>query len=337
MYIIAEIGVNHNGNMSLAKKMILAAKKNGANAVKFQSFKAETLVTKITPKIKYQRLSTSKKVSHYDLIKSLELSYKNHFILKKFCKTKKIDFISTPYDLESLKFLDRIGVKVFKVASADMVDISLHEYLAKLKKKVIISTGMCELSEISRVLSIYKKNKFNMRNLIMLHCTSNYPASDKSLNLKAINLLKKKFKIEIGYSDHSTDFQASVIAAAYGAKTFERHFTTSKKLPGPDQKASSDPKEFKEYVERIKRAVLQVGVEKKYCQAEEKEMRGISRKSIVAKEIILKNQVITINDISYKRPGFGIYPIDRHKIVGKKSKIKIMKDKIILAKYLKNK
>ena len=191
-----EIGVNHNGDIKLAKELIDAAKYAGADIVKFQTFKADTLALKKTPKVPYQKRSGSIKESHHLMLKKLELSKKDHFILKKFCEKEKIEFISTPYDINSARFLDNLGVKTFKVASADIVDHQLHEFLAKKKKKVIISTGMASMKEIKEVLQIYKSNKNNKFSL--LHCVSNYPCSDKSLNLKNIITLNKIFKCKNG-------------------------------------------------------------------------------------------------------------------------------------------
>ena len=244
-YFIAEIGVNHNGNMTLAKKMIASAKKSGADAVKFQTIKASSLVTPKTPKVKYQKSTTNKKETHYEMIESLELSEKNHIILKNFCKKKKIDFLSTPYDVQSAKFLDKIGCKIFKTSSADLVDLEMHQYLAKKNKKVIISTGMANNKEIENCLKIYKK--YSNKNFVLLHCVSNYPCSLKSLNMSVIPLMKKKYKCQIGYSDHSSGSSAAVLSFALGARVFEKHFTINKNLKGPDHKASALPEEFRSY------------------------------------------------------------------------------------------
>ena len=227
-YIIAEIGVNHNNKISLAKKLISSAKKCGADAVKFQTFNAERLANINTPKAKYQKRSGPKKETHFEMLKKLELSEKNHFKLKQYCNRIKIDFISTPYDLQSLKFLIKLGLKVIKTSSADLIDHQMHNYLAKNKIKVIISTGMSKISEIDETIKIYRKYKSNKFSL--LHCVSNYPCSDLSLNLKNIITLRKRYNCEVGFSDHSLGEIASIISIGYGAKIIEKHFTLNKNM-----------------------------------------------------------------------------------------------------------
>ena len=251
-YLIAEIGVNHNGSMDLAKEMILSAKESGADAVKFQTFKAELLVATGTPKVEYQKETTKSNESHFDMLKKLELTDDDHVVLFDFCRSNKINFLSTPYDIESAKFLKKLGVNLFKTASADIVDHSLHEFIAATGIPSIIATGMATMKEIEDVIKIY--NKENNSNFILLHCVSNYPCSDSALNMNAINSIKEKFNCPIGYSDHSIGNLASILSISYGAKLIEKHFTLDKTLPGPDHKASSTPEEFKELVSDIRRA-----------------------------------------------------------------------------------
>ena len=324
VYFIAEIGVNHNGNVKLAKKMIDAAKNSGADAVKFQTFKAENLVTPKTPKVKYQKNTTSLKESHYDMIKSLELNEKKHKDLKSYCKKKKIDFLSTPYDLNSAKFLSKIGCKEFKTASADIVDLELHKYLAKSKKSVIISTGMSSLEEIKECVKIY--NRYKNKNIILLHCVSNYPCSLKSLNMKALTIMQEKFNCAVGYSDHSVGHEASVVSVALGARVIEKHFTTNKKLFGPDHKTSALPEEFKKMVSEIKKTELIIGNNIKKCQKEESQMARISRKSLTLKVSLKKNEIIKINDLCLKRPGTGLFYKDIKNILGKRLKKNLKKN-----------
>jgi N,N'-diacetyllegionaminate synthase len=322
-FIIAEIGVNHNNNMNLAKKLIIEAKKIGADAVKFQTFKADTLALKKTPKVPYQKRSGSVKESHHLMLKKLELSEKNHFLLKKFCEKKAIEFISTPYDINSARFLNKLGVKTFKVASADIVDHQLHNFLAKTKKKVIISTGMSSMKEIEAVLKIYKKYKNN--NYSLLHCVSNYPCSDKSLNLRNILTLKKKFKCKVGFSDHSIGNQASIISVGYGASIIEKHFTLSKSLNGPDHLASSTPKEFKSLVLDINRSSKMLGSYDRKIQNEEKIMRKISRKSIIFNKNLEKGHKLRESDITLIRPGTGLGGDKIQFFLNKKLKRKVKK------------
>ena len=324
IYIIAEIGVNHNGNIKLAKKMVKEAKKTGANAVKFQTFKTNLLASPLTPKVKYQRSNTNKNESHYNMLKSLELSEKNHHVLIDFWKKEKIDFLSTPYDLQSAKFLNKIGCKVFKTASADIVDLELHTYLAKNKKKVIISTGMSNFQEIDECVNIYKKH--SNKNFILLHCVSNYPCSFSSLNLNIIPEMQKRYNCRVGYSDHSIGSDAAILSFSLGARVIEKHFTTNKNLKGPDHKASSLPHEFKEMINKLRLADIIMGKAIKKCQREEMEMLKVSRKSLTFNRDIKKGETLKKKLFVLKRPGTGLYYRDLKKILGKKTKKIFFKD-----------
>jgi sialic acid synthase SpsE len=323
IYLIAEIGVNHNGSLELAKKMVTLAKNSGANAVKFQTFTAENLVSPSTPKIKYQKKNTPKQESHFNMIKSLELNQKQHIEIIKHCKNIKIDFISTPYCKVDAILLNKLGCKIFKTASADIVDLEMHKYLSKINQKIIISTGMSNIEEIKNCLNIYKKNK--KENIILLHCLSNYPCSYESLNIKSIKLLKKKFKIEVGFSDHSIGNMASILSVALGASVIEKHFTINKKLKGPDQATSITPKEFKLLSQDLKLATKILGKDEKKCQPEEIAMRMIARKSLTLRKFIRKGEKIKKNDLTLMRPGYGLYYKEINKIIGKKAKKNLMK------------
>ena len=320
--IIAEIGVNHNGKIQLAKKLIDEAKKCGADAVKFQTFFAKNFVLKNTPKVKYQKRNTSDKENHFKMIKKLELKKKDFIYLKKYCDKKKIEFISTPYDLESAKFLKEIKINTYKTASADLTDYLLHEFISKTNSKVIISTGMASLEDIKKTLDIYK----NKKKIQLLHCVSSYPCSSKNLNLKCIKLLRQKFKIPIGFSDHSIGSDAAIIALALGARLFEKHFTLSKNMSGPDHKTSMNPKEFKNYINKIKLARQILGRPLKKIWPEEFEMKKISSKSITLRHNLSKKRKIKISDINMKRPGKGLNGFYIKKILGKRLKRNIKKD-----------
>ncbi len=315
-YFVAEIGVNHNGNLNLAKKMILAAKASKANAVKFQTFSAENLASPNTPKVKYQKKKTPRAQTHFQMLKSLELSKEMHYALFKFCRKIKIDFISTPYGIEEAKFLDKLGCKIFKTASADLVDLQMHEYLAKKNKTVLISVGMSSIEEIKDCVSIYKK--FGNSKFILLHCVSNYPCSYESLNINVLSTLKKLFKCEVGFSDHSIGPEASMLTLALGAKVIEKHFTINKKLKGPDQAASILPKDFLKLVNMVKKAKIILGSGKKKCQPEEKEMSLVSRKSLTLNRSLKKNTIMEKEFLTLKRPGTGIFYKDLRLILGKK-------------------
>ncbi len=316
-YIIAEIGVNHSGSVELAKKMVLAAMNSGANAVKFQTFTAEALVTSGTPKVKYQESTTSEDEDHFKMIKNLEFKNEDHLPVFEYCKNLGIDFISTPYDIESAKFLHKLGVNIYKVASADIVDLPLHEFLASTMKPVIIATGMASIGEIETVVNIYRKA--GNTNICLLHCVSNYPCSNESLNLYAMRTIADTFKLPVGFSDHSIGEIAASLSIALGAVVIEKHFTLDKLLPGPDHKASSTPEEFASLVSAIRLSELILGSPYKEMQEEEMQMALVSRKSLVASRNILKGTLISKDDLTLKRPGTGLSASRLLELIGKKA------------------
>lgn len=323
--LIAEIGVNHNNNKKLGEKLIIQAKKIGASSVKFQTFKAKTLASKHTPKVPYQ--VNNKDETHYQMLKKLELSEKDHFFYQKICKKINIEFISTPYTLDDAKFLTELKLKTIKTSSADIVDHKLHQYLSKKKTNIIISTGMASIKEIDETLNIYKKNK--KKNITLLHCVSNYPCSDKSLNLRNIITLKEKYDFPIGFSDHSKDEKAAIIALSFGARVFERHFTMNKNLTGPDHKASSDPKELKNYLDTLNRSLVMLGNYHKKIQKEEKVMRMISRKSLIYNQSLFAGTKINLENLDSRRPGTGILPNKISKIKGRILKRDVKMDQFV--------
>tara|TARA_B100000700_G_C15061404_1_gene866145 strand:+ start:1895 stop:2941 length:1047 start_codon:yes stop_codon:yes gene_type:complete len=318
VYFIAEIGVNHCGDTNLANKMIIEAKKSGADAVKFQTFTADSLVSPNTPKVKYQESTTSPEESHYDMLKALELSRDKHSILLETCKKNEIQFLSTPYDTESAKFLNSIGCDIFKTASADIVDLHLHSYLAKAGKTVIISTGMANFEEIEECVKIYKEN--NNKNFILLHCVSNYPCSDRSLNMKILPELRSKFNCLVGYSDHSIGNEAANMSVALGGVIIEKHFTTDKNLAGPDHKASVLPNEFASLVKSVGKIKEILGKAEKKCQPEETQMASVSRKSLTLSCSLEKGEKLEEKHLTLKRPGTGIFYKDFKKLIGLKAK-----------------
>lgn len=314
-YLIAEIGVNHGGDVGLAMKMIASAKGAGADAVKFQTFTANAFVSRSTPKVLYQERTTSPGESHYEMIRSLELKREDHLPLMEFCGELGIDFISTPYDIDSASFLHDAGVGLFKTASADIVDLPLHGYLARTGRPVIISTGTATFEEIEVAVSIYRSA--GNRQYSLLHCVSNYPCSDKSLNMRVIPMLRSSFGTVVGFSDHSSGNQAAVIAVALGAKIIEKHFTLDKKLPGPDHRASATPDEFAELVHSVRRAEIILGTSSKRCQDEEKQMAAVSRKSAFLRKDLSAGERLTMEHIIMKRPGTGIMAGELPDLVGK--------------------
>ena len=314
--------------MVLAKEMIDAAVQSGADAVKFQTFRAESLVSMGTPKVEYQKSTTSSDETHYEMIKKLELSLNDHFVLKDYCKEKEISFLSTPYDLESARFLhEEINVEMFKTASADLVDIPLHDYIASSGKPSLVSVGMANLGEIEKILSIY--NSKNHHNIVLLHCVSNYPCADESLNMQVLTTLRQAFQLPVGYSDHSVGNEASILAIALGAQVVEKHFTLDKKLDGPDHLASSSPEEFKSLVDAVRRAQKMLGSPIKSCQSEELQMSQVSRKSIVFAQRVESGTVLKPEHLTLKRPGTGLGSEMLEKIIGIKLAITKEKDEML--------
>jgi N,N'-diacetyllegionaminate synthase len=315
VFLVAEIGVNHNGSINQAKKMIDAAKIAGADAVKFQTFTAKSLVSESTPKVPYQESGTSPDESHYEMIKSLELKREDHFLLKSYCQSAGIEFISTPYDVESAKFLhEELNVRLFKTASADIVDLPLHQYIASTGKHSLISVGMATLGEIEEVIDIYLRS--GNPNITLLHCVSNYPCTDKSLNLNVMTTLAKAFQLPVGYSDHSIGYEAAVLSVALGATIVEKHFTLDKNLPGPDHLASCTPEEFAQMKVAVRRAQDMLGSNIKRCQDEEKQMAMISRKSITLASNIKSGTKIEKHHLIMQRPGTGLMAKDLNKVCG---------------------
>jgi len=322
--IVAEIGVNHNGDIKLAKRMIKEAKKCGADVVKFQTFFADLFIKINTGKVKYQKKNTAKKENHYQMIKKLELKRKEFFKLKNYCDRLNIEFLSTPYDIESVDLLEQLKVKRYKVASADLVDMLLHKRILQTKKPVILSTGMATIEEIRKTVEFYKKN--NMKKITLLHCVSNYPCSYRSINLNIIPKLKKLFNLPIGFSDHSEGNIAAILSVSLGGIMIEKHFTLDKNLPGPDHKASSTPREFSTLVKTIRAAETMLGNDQKKCQLEEREMRRIGRKSITLKRSMRCGEIINEKDIIMKRPGTGLNGQKIYMIIKKKLKKNFKKD-----------
>ena len=317
-YMVAEIGVNHNGNILLAKEMIEQAKIAGADAVKFQTFSAERLVSQGTPKVSYQINHTDPSESHFEMIKRLELSRDDHLILFNYCNNLGIEFISTPYDIDSAKFLLDLGVKFFKTASADIVDLPLHQFIASSKLPTMIATGMSSLGEVEEVVDIYADS--DHKDIVLLHCVSNYPCSAESLNLRSMVTLSSAFDLPIGYSDHSEGHIASVLAAALNARVIEKHFTTDRLLSGPDQAASSMPQEFSYLVQSVRNAEKMLGKKRKKAQREELGMADVSRKSICLAREINKGESIALADLTLMRPGKGLQANLIPYILGKKAR-----------------
>ena len=331
-FIIAEAGVNHNGNMDTAIKLIDMAKKAGADAIKFQTFKSERLVTRSTPKAKYQKANTGSGESQLEMLKRLELTSDNFKRLFSYCRKKNIIFMSTPFDEKSADMLDRLGMGIFKIPSGEITNKPLVQHIAGKNKPVILSTGMSYLSEVEKavrwIYEIWNKSGFNQQ-LTLLHCVSNYPAHAADVNLYAMNTLKAAFGLSVGYSDHTQGIEIPIAAVAMGAKVVEKHFTLDKNMKGPDHKASLEPDELKAMVKAIRNVEKAMGDGIKRPTEKEDETRIIARRSLVAKRDIKKGDVINSGDIIIKRPGNGILPEFKETLRGMKASKNIIADSVI--------
>ncbi len=313
VYIIAEIGVNHNGDMELARELVESAKKAGADAVKFQSFLAEDLATISTPKVPYQELNDDS-TNHFLMLKSLELTHTQQEELKIFCESIEINFISTPYSVAEAKFLYGIGVRTFKIASADIVDYPLQEYVAHAADLAIVSTGMATKAEIEQVVNLYKSCATP---LILLHCTSEYPTQANHAFMFRMNYLKEMGTIAIGFSDHTEDSIASIMAVALGARVIEKHITLDKKFRGPDHSASMEIEDFKKYCTMIRKSETMLGSGDFVRTELEEKMALTSRKSLHLTRPISSGEAIKENDLVLMRPGDGLYWSGRNLVIGK--------------------
>jgi N,N'-diacetyllegionaminate synthase len=324
-YVIAEIGVNHNGSMELAKQSIDAAVFSGADAVKFQTFKSEKLVSKFARKAKYQAENTNdSESSQLDMLKKLELSNKDFIELKEYCEEKGIEFLSTPFDEESAEFLKEINVHAFKIGSGDLNNYPFLSFISKLKIPVILSTGMSTLSEIEEALEVLQDSEVSL-----LHCTSVYPAPLKDVNLYSLITMKNAFHKLIGYSDHTLGNEVTISAITLGAKIIEKHFTLDKNLPGPDHKASLDPAEFAEMVRAIRNVEMSFGDGIKRCMPSEIDTKLVARKSLVVLRDLNKGDVLTEHNLGIKRPGNGIEPKYYDLLLGKQVKMDIKEDQAL--------
>lgn len=328
IFFIAEAGVNHNGSISIAKKMIDVASKSGADAIKFQTFKVDNLLTKTAPSMLHQK-KFNKKISQYEILKKLEISYDKHLVLKDYCKKKNIIFLSTAFDVESLVFLNSIKMKIFKVPSSEMNNFEYLKILSKFKKKIILSTGMSFLKEIEKSLDFLKKNKQDMKKVSLLHCTSEYPAKFENLNLNAIQTMQKKFKNNIGYSDHSKGIEASIAAIGMGCKIIEKHFTLSRNMHGPDHSASIEPKELSILIKKIRNLEKSFGNGIKAPLKSEMINRNLARKSLVALKKISRGKKFNRLNLTTKRPGTGISADQYFNYIGKIAKKNYKKDELI--------
>ena len=330
--IIAEAGVNHNGSIRKAKKLIDIAENSGADIVKFQTFDPKELVTVNAQKPIYQKKNTSKNQTQYQMLRKLALSQKMHKELFKYARSKKIEFLSTAFDAKSLKMLIKLGIKRIKIPSGEITNLPLLKFIAKQKLPVILSTGMSNIREVKEALKILIKFGKSKSQITVLHCTSDYPAAIGDINLNAMQTLQKSLNLPVGYSDHSLGKDVAIGAVALGAKIIEKHFTISKKLYGPDHKASLEPKELELFVRSVRNIEIALGNGKKIATKNENKNKVYTRRSIVAIKGIQKGELFNYNNIGVKRPGKGISPMNIDKIIGKKSKYNFIADQEIKIK-----
>jgi N,N'-diacetyllegionaminate synthase len=327
--IIAEAGVNHNGRIKLAKKMIVEASKSGADYIKFQLFSASEIATKNSSKALYAKQNYNKNISHFNMLKKFEFSFQEFVMLKNYCKKNKIKFLLSPFSIEDIKKIKKLNLKVVKLPSGEINNLPYLEFIGKLKKEIILSTGMSTLKEISSALNILINFGTKKKNISLLQCNTEYPTPFKDVNLLAIKELRKKFNLNVGYSDHTVGIEASIAAVAIGARIIEKHVTLNKTFIGPDHKASINFNEFSIMVNAIRNIEKSLGDgKKKITQSEKKNLNPI-RKSIVAIKNIKKNETFDLKNISIKRPGNGISPMSWYKIIGQQAKRKYKKDDLI--------
>ncbi len=314
VFIIAEAGVNHNGNLSLAKKLVDVAKDAGADCIKFQTFKSENIVSKKAEKAEYQKKNTNSEGSQLEMLRKLELPYEDFIELNNYCKMKNIIFLSTAFDLDSIDFLKSLDMIAWKIPSGDITNLPYLIKIARLHKPVILSTGMCEMKEIYTAVDILKRH--GAADITLLHCTTQYPTPYKDVNLKAMLTMKEQFGLPVGYSDHTSGIEVPIAATALGATVIEKHFTLDRSMEGPDHLASLEPLELTNMITSIRNIEIALGNGRKQPAASEVKNIAIARKSIVAKKAIMEGDSFTEDNITVKRPGNGISPMQWYEVLG---------------------
>lgn len=318
--IIAEAGVNHNGSLELAKKLVDVAAHAGADYVKFQTFKAEQLVSKNAMKASYQlkNMKSSKSATQFDMLKRLELSDKDFAELKVYCKERKIRFLSTGFDLNSLEMLNKLGIDFFKVPSGEVTNLPYLRKISSFKKPVVLSTGMCSMADIEQAIKVLRKGGLKRNAITVLHCNTEYPTPIGDVNLKAMNSIRAAFQVRVGYSDHTEGIVIPIAAVASGATVIEKHFTLDKDMEGPDHKASLEPFELKQMVEAIRLVEKALGDGIKQPSSSEIKNISIARKSIHLSRDLKKGVTLRERDLQMLRPGDGISPMELYTVIGKK-------------------
>ena len=329
-FIIAEAGVNHNGSLELAKKMVDVAAEAGADAVKFQTFKAEKVISRYAQKAEYQKRSTDASESQLDMVRKLELDEAAHKELFAYCRSKDIIFLSTPFDLDSIDLLNQLGLEIFKIPSGEITNLPYLRKIGALKKEVILSTGMADLGEIEDALDVLIKAGTVRENITVLHCNTEYPTPFEDVNLRAMLTIRAAFPgVQVGYSDHTLGIEVPIAAVAMGATVIEKHFTLDRNMEGPDHKASLEPDELKAMVQAIRNIEKALGNGIKKPSPSELKNKPVARKSIVAARDIKEGEEFTEENLTAKRPGTGISPMRWDEILGKHAQKKYVEDELI--------
>ncbi len=314
--IIAEAGVNHNGDINLALEMISKAKNAGADIIKFQTAKPELVISRFAQKAEYQKKTTGSDESQLEMCKKIHLKFEDYFLVKETCDKEGIQFLSTPFDIESIHFLNDM-VPFWKIPSGEVTNYPYLVEIAKTGKPVVMSTGMCELSEIDSAIAVLKTN--GTHEITLLHCNTQYPTPYKDVNLRAMETLRKRYSVKVGYSDHTQGIEVPIAAVALGAEVIEKHFTLDRTLPGPDHKASLEPDELAAMVKAIRNIEAALGNADKTVSDSERENIAIARKSIVAAKAIKKGELLNGKNITTKRPGTGLSPMFWNSVIGTKA------------------
>jgi N,N'-diacetyllegionaminate synthase len=331
-FIIAEAGVNHNGSPDLAKQLVDAAARAGADAVKFQTFNARRLASIQAPKAQYQLQTTDARESQVEMLARLELTYESHRKLQEYCRRQDIAFLSSPFDEVSADFLENLGVELFKIPSGEITNIPFLSHIARKGLPLILSTGMATLTEVETAVRTFEKEE--NRDIVLLHCVSNYPARPSDVNLRAMITMNETFHVPVGYSDHTERIEVAIAAVALGATVIEKHFTLDRNLPGPDHRASLEPDELKTLVQSIRTVEISLGTGKKEPAPGEAETAKAARKSLVAAQDIPAGTILTEDHVAIKRPGTGLPPSLYPFVVGRRSKDSIQEGTLISLEML---
>lgn len=326
VFIIAEAGVNHNGDVDVAKKMVDAAAEAGADAIKFQTFKAEDIVSQYAAKAEYQKRTTDENESQLEMIEKLELDTNGHKELIDRCRNKSIIFLSSPFDIESIDLLNTLGLEIFKIPSGEITNLPYLRKIGNLKKTVILSTGMADLGEVEDALDVLMQGGTSREDIRVLHCNTEYPTPFEDVNLLAMLTIKNTFKVNVGYSDHTLGIEVPIAAVALGATIIEKHFTLDRNMKGPDHRASIEPGELKAMVTAIRNVEEALGDGLKKPSTSELRNRSMIRKSIVSARPIKKGEVFTWENITAKRPGTGITAMEWDNVLGDTAKRDFKKD-----------